>query len=633
MVLNNGATYLPNAGEGSVPQWLGVYAGTVINNHDPLGVGRLELNVPQVLGNAVSAWAVPAGTYYAIPTNGTPVSVSFLGGDPAQPIWNGPLDLNPLVQSAAGPNVTYSSSPPANPKVGDIWYESIGGVQVAPQVWTFNSGTSTYSWVSQPALGTPAIGAGQVTGTTIAAGTITAGNIAIGDANVNPYFTDLSHWTNQSNTTLTLSTSPPTPAPTSNAAQCVSTSSGAFGPAATNGFPCKAGQNIVLGFWVYSTLTSVSIGVNWFNSSGGYISSPATSFTNTASQWNNFNAVMTAPPSAATGKVYVTATATAGVQTAYFTGVTVAYPGGGNLSAGSIDGSTITGGTVTGAVVSATGSDGSNVTLTGGGSGSGSAAYISFDPPNTATHVTQNPQIWAQSTNAGLVNESEMLVLYSGESKSGSNVNAAMQLFSQNADGSVGSRVNFVTDGKSVGLGGSQPGYLPITQVDVLAKTSTNVLSFSNLTNTLWTIPSTDSVQGTTYKLITWGSGTWEANILEFQIVAWGATVGAMTVGAGNMTAGSSFAYHIEAYAMLAQTGSSGIVYGSIKLNLSIAGTSLLSGTGANMTGGFASFSSVSVANPGASNSNMAIQHKWGATNASQAIVSYGSIFERIGNF
>jgi hypothetical protein len=178
--VNNGSSYLPGAGEGTVPQWPGVYAGTVVNNHDPLGVGRLQLNVPQVLGNTVSGWAVPAGTYYAIPTNGTPVSVTFLGGDPAQPLWNGPLDLNPLVESAAGPNVTYSASPPSNPKVGDIWYESIGGVTVAPQVWTFNSGTSTYSWVSQPSLGSPAIAAGAIQSTNIAANAIQAGQIAAG---------------------------------------------------------------------------------------------------------------------------------------------------------------------------------------------------------------------------------------------------------------------------------------------------------------------------------------------------------------------------------------------------------------------------------------------------------------------
>src|SRR5215472_1581066 len=112
MELNNGAAYIPTAGEGHVPQWFGTYPGAVVNNHDPLGVGRLLLHVPQVLGNTVSGWAVPAGTYYTIPTNGTPVSVMFLGGDPSQPVWSGPLDLNPLVLSAAGTTVTYASSAP-----------------------------------------------------------------------------------------------------------------------------------------------------------------------------------------------------------------------------------------------------------------------------------------------------------------------------------------------------------------------------------------------------------------------------------------------------------------------------------------------------------------------------------------
>lgn len=198
MALNDGSSYLPTSGEGHVPMWNGVYAGTVINNHDPLGVGRLQLNVPQVLGNAVSAWAVPAGSYFTIPTNGTPVSVTFLGGDPAQPLWSGPLDLNPLVQSAAGPNVTYSSTAPLNPKVGDIWYQIVNGIQGPPQVWTFNAISSTYSWVQQAAIGvygsagaflvysgTPALG-NLVASTSGVAGTDTLGNGYI--AGISNYF-------------------------------------------------------------------------------------------------------------------------------------------------------------------------------------------------------------------------------------------------------------------------------------------------------------------------------------------------------------------------------------------------------------------------------------------------------------
>lgn len=152
-MLNNGEAYQPSAGEGGVPRWLGTYASTVVSNADPLGVGRLQLNVPMVLGNAVSSWAVPAAAYFQIPNVGTTLTCVFLGGDPSQPAWNGPLDLSPLVESAAPPTVTYAPSQPQDPRVGDIWYETvtIGGNPfiAAPQVWTFNAMTSTFSWVSQ----------------------------------------------------------------------------------------------------------------------------------------------------------------------------------------------------------------------------------------------------------------------------------------------------------------------------------------------------------------------------------------------------------------------------------------------------------------------------------------------------
>lgn len=192
--LNHGSTYLPAAGEGSVPQWHGTYTATVVSNHDPLGVGRLQLHVPQVLGNAVSAWAVPAGLYFTIPSNGTTVSATFIGGDPAQPTWNGALDLAPALNSGAN-SVTYSVSEPANPKVGDVWYPintSVGTTESVgtPQVWTYASATGTFSWVPQPGIGSSAISDGAINATKIAANTIVAGIVngtTITGANLHVY--------------------------------------------------------------------------------------------------------------------------------------------------------------------------------------------------------------------------------------------------------------------------------------------------------------------------------------------------------------------------------------------------------------------------------------------------------------
>ncbi|MGD1992206.1 MAG: phage baseplate assembly protein V [Anaerolineae bacterium] len=76
--------------------YYGKYRGMVINNVDPLQIGRLLVQVPDVLGLNVSSWAMPcvpftgpqAGTY-VVPPVGAGVWVEFEGGDPDHPIWVG----------------------------------------------------------------------------------------------------------------------------------------------------------------------------------------------------------------------------------------------------------------------------------------------------------------------------------------------------------------------------------------------------------------------------------------------------------------------------------------------------------------------------------------------------------------
>lgn len=79
-----------------MPQYLGKYRGTVVNNIDPLQIGRVQVMVPAVLGVGVSSWAMPCvpiagpqmGTY-VVPLIGAGVWVEFEGGDPDYPIWTG----------------------------------------------------------------------------------------------------------------------------------------------------------------------------------------------------------------------------------------------------------------------------------------------------------------------------------------------------------------------------------------------------------------------------------------------------------------------------------------------------------------------------------------------------------------
>jgi len=77
------------------PFW-GKYRGTVLDNDDPLMLGRLQVAAPQALGEVLTAWAMPCVPYaglqvgfYMMPPVGAAVWVEFEGGDLDYPIWSG----------------------------------------------------------------------------------------------------------------------------------------------------------------------------------------------------------------------------------------------------------------------------------------------------------------------------------------------------------------------------------------------------------------------------------------------------------------------------------------------------------------------------------------------------------------
>lgn len=74
----------------------GKYRGVVLNNQDPLRLGRIQAMIPEVLGEIPSGWASPctpyAGTlagFYAVPLPGAGVWIEFEAGDVSRPIWVG----------------------------------------------------------------------------------------------------------------------------------------------------------------------------------------------------------------------------------------------------------------------------------------------------------------------------------------------------------------------------------------------------------------------------------------------------------------------------------------------------------------------------------------------------------------
>jgi hypothetical protein len=77
-------------------RFYGKYRGTVVNNIDPLFIGRIQAIVPAVSQLIPSSWCMPCyplagkgmGTSF-VPLIGTGVWIEFEGGDPDFPIWSG----------------------------------------------------------------------------------------------------------------------------------------------------------------------------------------------------------------------------------------------------------------------------------------------------------------------------------------------------------------------------------------------------------------------------------------------------------------------------------------------------------------------------------------------------------------
>lgn len=91
------------------PFW-GKYRGAVIDDQDPLMLGRLLVSVPGVTG-ATYNWAMPCVPYagpeagvFTLPPIGTALWVEFEGGDPDYPIWTGRYWRQDELSDAAQPS-------------------------------------------------------------------------------------------------------------------------------------------------------------------------------------------------------------------------------------------------------------------------------------------------------------------------------------------------------------------------------------------------------------------------------------------------------------------------------------------------------------------------------------------------
>jgi uncharacterized protein involved in type VI secretion and phage assembly len=77
-------------------RYLGKFRGRVIGNDDPLRLGRITAEVPDVLGDEPSTWALPCLPFtgpgsgqFVVPPPGAGVWMEFEQGDPSFPVWTG----------------------------------------------------------------------------------------------------------------------------------------------------------------------------------------------------------------------------------------------------------------------------------------------------------------------------------------------------------------------------------------------------------------------------------------------------------------------------------------------------------------------------------------------------------------
>jgi hypothetical protein len=136
-------------------RFYGKYRGLVIENIDPEQIGRVMVQVPDVLGEIPSSWAMPcvpaAGIQsgcFIVPPIGSQVWVEFEQGDPDYPIWTGgfwglvaevpifataPPAIPPgqnIVLQTTGQNMIMVSDAPPSPVTGGIVLKSVSGAMI-----------------------------------------------------------------------------------------------------------------------------------------------------------------------------------------------------------------------------------------------------------------------------------------------------------------------------------------------------------------------------------------------------------------------------------------------------------------------------------------------------------------------
>jgi uncharacterized protein involved in type VI secretion and phage assembly len=119
-------------------EYYGKYRGTVTNNYDTDGRGKIEVQVPSVNGlNPVWArpsvpFAGPGVGFFAVPPNKANVWVEYEGGNPESPIWSGcfwgDTETGPVPASATQPQIFAIKTQTCTLTLSDV--QGSGGINI-----------------------------------------------------------------------------------------------------------------------------------------------------------------------------------------------------------------------------------------------------------------------------------------------------------------------------------------------------------------------------------------------------------------------------------------------------------------------------------------------------------------------
>ena len=134
-------------------RYYGKYRGVVLNNVDPMQMGRVQVQVPDVMGVGLSSWAMACVPFtgkqsgvYCVPQIGAGVWVEFEQGDINYPVWVGcrwggptdiPTDANAglpaspsIVMQTLAQHAFVISDMPPTPVTGGIMLKTLLGAMV-----------------------------------------------------------------------------------------------------------------------------------------------------------------------------------------------------------------------------------------------------------------------------------------------------------------------------------------------------------------------------------------------------------------------------------------------------------------------------------------------------------------------